>query len=238
MTARRAGLAPVLAVVGFAGAASLLYEVVWVRQLALSLGSTAIAGSTMLSAFLGGLALGGWLGGRRADVVASPLRALVRLEVAAALLGAASVPVLGLTGRAYVVIATAVDAGPAAAMVLRALFSLVVMLVPATLFGAAFPLASAAAGRIEADGRVAGGVYAASSFGSAIGAAVGGLLLEPALGLTGAALVAAALNLIAAAVAGYVSRAGAAGVLPFGTVGPSGSAAARTVDANQGLEDG
>jgi len=201
-----AGLAPVYAVAGLAGAASLLYEVVWVRQLALSLGSTAIATSTMLTAFLGGLALGGWLGGRRADSVASPMAALLRIEVGAAVLGAASVPLLAATGRAYVLVVTGMGAAPTVAMLLRAFFSLLVMLVPATLFGAAFPLASAAAARVEADGRVAGGVYAASCFGSALGAAVGGLLLEPALGLTGAALAGAGLNLVAAFVAWAGSR--------------------------------
>lgn len=199
-------LAPVYAVAGLAGAASLLYEVVWARQLGLSLGSTAIATSTMLTAFLGGLALGGWLGGRRADVVASPMAVLMRIEVGAALLGAASVPLLAATGRAYVLVVTGMGAAPSVAMLLRAFFSLLVMLVPATLFGAAFPLAAAAAARVEADGRVAGGVYAASSFGSALGAAVGGLLLEPALGLTGAALVAAGLNVLAALVAWAGSR--------------------------------
>jgi spermidine synthase len=196
----------VYAVAGLAGAASLMYEVVWVRQLALSLGSTAIATSTMLTAFLGGLALGGWLGGRRADAIVSPMAALLRIELGAAVLGAVSVPLLAATGRAYVLVVTGMGAAPSAAMLLRAFFSLLVMLVPATLFGAAFPLAAAAAARVEADGRVAGGVYAASSFGSALGAAVGGLLIEPALGLTGAALVAAGINVVAALVAWSGSR--------------------------------
>jgi spermidine synthase len=190
-----------LAAVFFAGVASLLYEVIWVRELALSLGSTALAGSTMLTAFLGGLALGSWIAGRRADTQPDPLRSLVRLELIAAVIGALSAPLLGLAGHAYVLVADGVGAGPLVATVLRVVFSLVVMLAPATLFGMAFPLASSAAARLGGPERAASGVYAASSFGSAIGAAGGGLLLEPLLGITGAALVAAALNLVAAAAA-------------------------------------
>jgi spermidine synthase len=184
-----------------AGVASLLYEVIWVRQLALSLGSTAVASSTMLTAFLGGLALGSWIAARRVDADADPLRRLVRLELAAAVIGALSVPALTLAGHAYVLVAGGVGAGPTLALVLRAVFALVVMLTPATLFGMAFPLASSSGARIAGPERAAGGIYAASSFGSALGAAAGGLALEPLLGITGAALVAVAFNLLAAAAA-------------------------------------
>lgn len=187
-----------LAGVTLAGVASLLYEVIWVRQLALSLGSTAIAGSTMLSAFLAGLALGSWVVARRVDAQVAPLRLLLWVEVSAGVIGALSVPALEFAGRAYVLTATSIGAGPSAALLLRAAFSLIVMLLPATLFGVAFPLASTAAARLAGPERAAGGVMAASSFGSAIGAAVGGLLLEPMLGITGAALVGASLNLLAA----------------------------------------
>jgi spermidine synthase len=199
---RSAGSFPLLlAAVGAAGVASLLYEVIWVRQLALSLGSTAVAGAIMLSAFLAGLALGSWLASRRVDAQVSPLRSLAKLEVAAAIIGAVSVPMLEYAGRAYVLVAGALGGGPGVAMVLRAMFSLVVMLLPATLFGMAFPLASAAAVRIVGPERSASFVSAFSSFGSAIGAALGGLVLEPLLGIVGSAMVAVAFNLIAAALA-------------------------------------
>lgn len=197
----RAAYPLLVAAIGLAGAASLLYEVIWVRQLALSLGSTALAGATMLSAFLGGLALGSWLASRRADERPSPARSLMVVEIAAAVLGVLSVPMLEAAGRAYVLVVTGLGATPVAALGLRAVFSLLVMLLPATLFGVAFPLASAAAVRLVGPARAAGGVSAASSFGSAIGAALGGLVLAPLLGVSGSSFVAAALNLAAAGAA-------------------------------------
>lgn len=201
------GRAALLSAVFLAGFASLTYEVIWVRQLALSLGSTAIASSTMLTAFLGGLALGSWIASRRADSAEKPARELMFVELGAALIGAVSVPALAVAGHAYIAVAGGMGAGPTVAMVLRAVFSLVVMLAPATLFGMAFPLASKAAEGIAGATRAASGVYAASSFGSAIGAAAGGLLLEPLMGITGAALVAAGLNLLAAFAAWWTMNA-------------------------------
>ena len=184
-----------------AGAASLVYEVVWVRLMGLSLGSTAVATSVMLSAFLGGLALGSWIMGRRSDSLRSPLKTLFAIEIVAASLGALSVPALSWAGRAYVLIATATGGSSFVSLLLRAAFSLVVMLVPAMVFGATFPLTTAAAARLATVELAAGGVSAASCFGSAVGAAFAGLLLEPALGLTGSALVGAGLNVAAALIA-------------------------------------
>ena len=60
------------------GAAALVYEVTWTRLLTLQLGHTVAAVSTVLAAFMGGLAFGAWIAGRRG--VAS-LRAYAVLEI-------------------------------------------------------------------------------------------------------------------------------------------------------------
>src|SRR5262245_54436429 len=59
------------------GAAALVYEVTWTRMLALQLGHTVAAASTVLAAFMGGLALGAWLAGY---VSAGSLRTYAALE--------------------------------------------------------------------------------------------------------------------------------------------------------------
>src|SRR6185436_17157036 len=46
------------------GAAGLMYEVLWSRQFSLVMGQTVYALSAIITAFLGGLALGAWVGGR------------------------------------------------------------------------------------------------------------------------------------------------------------------------------
>lgn len=189
-----------------AGLASLVYEVVWIRQLGLSLGSTAVAFSVMLSAFLGGLALGGWYMGRRADRVPSPFLMLARIELAAGVLGVLAIPALAVVGRAYVVIAETMSASPAVSLGLRSLVALLVMLVPATLFGLTFPLATVAGSKLVDGQTSAGIVSAASAFGSAFGAALSGLWFEPTFGLFMSAAIGAGFNLVAAACAYVVHR--------------------------------
>ncbi|MBI1785267.1 hypothetical protein HYR69_08995, partial [Candidatus Sumerlaeota bacterium] len=49
------------------GAAGLFYEVLWMRQFGLVMGNTSISLSAVLTAFMGGLAIGSWIGGRIAD---------------------------------------------------------------------------------------------------------------------------------------------------------------------------
>src|SRR6185295_14318638 len=53
-----------LALFLLSGATSLVYEVLWLRQLILIFGSTLFATSTVLAAFMGGLALGAHAAGR------------------------------------------------------------------------------------------------------------------------------------------------------------------------------
>jgi len=61
-------LGPVVLVLFFlSGAAGLVYEVLWTRQLSLVFGVTTCAVSTVLATFMGGLALGSWLIGRAVD---------------------------------------------------------------------------------------------------------------------------------------------------------------------------
>src|SRR5258707_14672520 len=63
------------------GAAALVYEVTWTRLLTLQLGHPVAAASTVLAAFMGGLAVGAGLAGRRA---LGTLRAYAALEIVVA----------------------------------------------------------------------------------------------------------------------------------------------------------
>jgi len=57
------------------GASSLVLEVAWVRQFSLVLGNTVLSATAVLTAFMGGLALGSFLAGRAAARVRRPGRA-------------------------------------------------------------------------------------------------------------------------------------------------------------------
>ena len=57
---RTVPIRPLLLLFVLSGAAGLIYEVVWARQLVLVFGNTSQAVSAILTGFFGGLAIGGW----------------------------------------------------------------------------------------------------------------------------------------------------------------------------------
>ena len=182
------------------GAAALVYQVTWTRLLTLQLGHTVAAASTVLAAFMGGLALGAWIAGRRPG---SSLRAYAFLELAVAAAAlllpvalAASVPLL-----AWVY---ADGTAPASFAIIRVLISLVLVGIPAAAMGATFPIAADwfAVGR---DPHAAGVLYAANTAGAASGAIAAGFFLIPAIGLRATTWVGVALNVTAAAGAWWLS---------------------------------
>ena len=180
------------------GAAALVYEVTWTRLLTLQLGHTVAAASTVLAAFMGGLALGAWIAahvpvrGLRAYAVLEIIIAVVALALPLAL--AASVPALAW--------AYADGAAPVRFAVVRVAVSLALLGLPAAAMGATFPIAADVAGRGASGSRAAasaGVLYAANTAGAALGAIAAGFWLVPALGLRGTTWVGVALNGIAAA---------------------------------------
>src|SRR4029077_7260836 len=65
----------------FSGLSGLIYEVVWVRQFELVFGVSTYAVGAVLTAFMGGLCLGSWAGGRWADRTPNPLKTYGILEL-------------------------------------------------------------------------------------------------------------------------------------------------------------
>ena len=72
---------PVLAIFILSGAAGLIYEVVWARQLVLVFGNTTQAVSAILTGYFGGIAIGSVIGGRIADRARRALRMYGLLEL-------------------------------------------------------------------------------------------------------------------------------------------------------------
>jgi spermidine synthase len=193
------------------GAAALIYEVTWTRLLTLQLGHGVAAASTVLAAFMGGLALGSAAGGRWGQRLSggTALRVYAGLELAIALL-AIILPFELDALDPLLAWAYADGAGGATFGVLRFLSSLLLLSLPAAAMGATFPIAARwfvhSAGRAAQE---AGTLYAANTIGAALGALTAGFILLPFTGLVGATVVAVALNGIAAAGAVMIARRGA-----------------------------
>lgn len=200
---------PVWFAFALSGAAALLYEVVWTRLLALDMGHGLAAASTVLAAFMGGLAVGSAAGGRLGQQLSpsSALRAYALLEAGIGLF-ALGVPLL-LEGARPVLGAVYADGnGGLAYGAVRMMASLALLGVPAAAMGATFPMASRWAARtphtLAGD---AARLYTANTLGATIGAVAAGFVLLPGLGLSGTTAVGVGLNLLAAGIAWLVARA-------------------------------
>jgi spermidine synthase len=202
------------------GASGLVYQVVWMRALTLTLSVTVYAVTTVLCAFMGGLALGAALAGRLADRLERPLLAFGLVEIGVAATGAAAPRVLLALGPAYGWLASSLgDAGPALILA-RFLFASAVLLIPCTLMGMTLPLLSRAAiAREDEVGRGAGGLYAVNTLGAVAGCVAAGFLLIPASGLTATSTAAAAVNLLVGVAA--VARGRRAAGAPGATAAPA-----------------
>src|SRR5712691_9381990 len=84
-----------LAVALLTGAASFAFEIGWIRMLSLVLGSSTHSFELMLSAFILGIACGGYWVRRRIDSIADPVRFLGIVLVTMGLLALATLPLYG-----------------------------------------------------------------------------------------------------------------------------------------------
>jgi len=71
----------ILSIFFITGLTGLAYELVWIRLLILSFGSTQFAITTVLSTFMAGLALGSIIFGRLVDKYRFPLRVYAAIEI-------------------------------------------------------------------------------------------------------------------------------------------------------------
>lgn len=177
------------------GIAGLIYEVAWSRYLALFVGSTGEAHVIILSTYMGGLALGAWLLGRRVDHVANPLALYLKLEIAIGVLGAAYPIFFSPIRDLFVAVARATELSPAGMRMASILAAALTVLLPTTLMGGTLPVLGRYLIRSEESiGRQISNLYYLNSFGAVIGSLVAGFWLIRTVGLHGSMWVAAALN--------------------------------------------
>ena len=185
------------------GTAALVYQVLWTRELALLVGHTVAAVSTVLATFMAGLALGSALAARcvgRLDAGAlARVYAMLELGIAASAL---ALPLLVRAGLPPLAALYGSGGAPPLALESARLgLSAALLLVPTMLMGMTLPLLAALAGAgPEGAGRVAGTLYAANTLGAVAGSLACAFLLLPRLGIARSTLLAAVLNLGAAAI--------------------------------------
>lgn len=196
----------ILIIFALSGAAGLIDEIVWSRQLVLVFGNTTQAVSAILTGFFGGMAIGAPIGGRLADRVRSPLRLYGLLELGLAVVVIATPLTFQVINEVYRGIYPELEGSPQALALLRMALA-VLALAPATvLMGATLPSLTR---YLTQGGHLSlafGKLYAANIMGAIIGTLVGGFVLIEVLGLTGALAVGAACSAIAGGAALFLDR--------------------------------
>ena len=185
------------------GLAGLVYEVTWMRLLTLHLGHTTAAASTVVGAFLLGLALGAAAGGRWAQTLTrvQALRAYAALEIAVA----AAAFVLPWQIDALTPLfrwAYHDGAGGTLFAVVRVVACLPMVMMPAVALGATYPLAVRwFASHSRAHTRRSAMLYATNTAGAAAGAVLAGFVLIPTLGVTASTRIGMAASAVSALLA-------------------------------------
>lgn len=187
------------------GATGLVYELTWSKRLANLLGNTGQAHAIVLSTFMGGLALGAYLFGRRADRSKRPLALYGVLELGIGLYALLFPRVLEFAGDVYLRLAPGLSGVPRLSARLALAASAV--LVPTLLMGGTLPvLMRHVTERLGSARRELSILYAVNSLGASVGCLFAGMVLVPGVGLTMSERLAAVVNLLlgaAAVVAGW-----------------------------------
>jgi len=185
------------------GATGLVYELLWVRLLYQSFGSTIQSVTTVVAAYMGGLGLGAYLLGVRGDRTLRPARLYGRLEILIGLFGLVSPIVLGLAQQAYIALARGLPEGSGLSVALRFGLAGLVLLIPTTLMGGTLPVLTRAFTASDRDKLrpSLGRLYGVNTLGAVLGTALAGFVLIEYVGirwsLIGTALASIAIGLVA-----------------------------------------
>jgi len=173
---------------GVSGFCSFALEVAWTRVLLMSFSATVYSFAATLACFLFGIVLGSRMISRLVDEHPNPVALFARLELSIG----ASVGILGLLlhavpgafGRLLGTVAAAFpDFRDSALVVSTLIASFPLLVIPATLLGATFPVALRIyTTNVAHVGSRTGNIYAANTLGAVLGSLVGGLVLLPAVG--------------------------------------------------------
>jgi len=186
-----------LAVALLTGAASFVFEIGWIRMLSLVLGSSTHSFELMLSAFILGIACGGYWVRRRIDSIADPGYFLGGVLTTMGLLALATLPLYGqMFGLMQVVIQALArtDAGYALFLVASHGIALVVMFPATFCAGMTLPLITYTLLRGGQGEKAIGAVYSANTLGSILGVFFAAHVGMPFLGLKGLIACGAALD--------------------------------------------
>ncbi|MBN1481021.1 tetratricopeptide repeat protein [candidate division KSB1 bacterium] len=196
----------------FSGATALVYQLAWIRMFGFVFGVSVFAISTVLTAFMTGLALGNYLFGRLVDTSKNALTLFAFLQ-----LGIGSFALtFPFTFKAfeffYLSFHQLFPTSFYISSLIRFVFSFFFLLIPTTLMGGTLPvLTKYFVKNLGNLGHNVGTLYSVNNLGAFIGCFAAGFLLVQMWGTTETIVLAAVINIIIAFVVFYIHTKGTKG---------------------------
>jgi len=178
------------------GFTALIYETAFAHQLHLIFGSTLSAVSLVLAVYLGGIALGAALLGKRADK-SSPLKLYGIFEIGIGLTALAAVLLIPLIRYVFVLCPDLNGISRVFCFIFQALLTIIILLPSTLLMGATLPVLSR--GLTASMGqrfRKISRLYGLNTIGAALGTLLCGFILLEKLGYRGTVTAAMTINII------------------------------------------
>ncbi|NOX19519.1 MAG: hypothetical protein GXO87_14725 [Chlorobi bacterium] len=191
------------------GAAGLIYQIVWFKYLSLAVGNSTIAQMIVLATFLGGLAIGNYFFGKRADALRSPLKIYALLEIFIGLYAIIYPFIFNFFGDLFfkTAIGFSLDSGDVTFHFLRFAYSSVLLILPTIAMGGTLPLlTSYFVEKLEHTRKDVAILYFLNSFGAVVGVLLGGFLLIKAIGLEKTIYLTGTLNIVIGAGAYLIAQ--------------------------------
>jgi spermidine synthase len=192
-------ISPVLLIFLFflSGFCNLVYEITWARLFDLVFGVTVFAISAVLASFMLGLAAGGLIFGRIAEKVRNRIALFSWLHLGIFLSSVSLLLFFPVFQDVYLAISRVFNPDFYLFRIILLFLSLVFMIIPTTLMGATFPVASKILiTNSEKTGIIIGNLYSANTLGSVLGCAVTIFFLLGPMGTRGTVFIAAGADLL------------------------------------------
>jgi spermidine synthase len=177
------------------GLSALIYQVIWLRSLATVFGSTVYATTTVLASFMGGLALGSYIFGRRADGSRHPLFLYGVLEIGIGVFALLFPLLMHVYDDFYAVLQQKTALSFYSLSVVRFFVCAIVLVIPTTMMGGTFPVISRF--YIRKYSQLTENVsllYGLNTIGAVSGVILSGFFLISRIGLFKTSLLAIAIN--------------------------------------------
>jgi spermidine synthase len=181
---------------GFCG---LIYQVIWVRMFGLVFGNTLLASSTVLSAFMAGLAMGSFYAGKHLVQRKDSLRLYAYIELFVGICGLLMPFAIKVMSHGYGWIYQSFHPSFEMLTAIRLFLSFALIFMPCTLMGLTLPILSKYIADNYAYKEMAPGImYGINTVGAVIGCFAAGFILIKAVGITQTGFIAAIINIVIA----------------------------------------